>query len=72
MLLDLGLPDMDGWQALNELRADHGPVAGLRIVAFTAHAVGDEERVRAAGFDEYLSKPVDFRTFADTIQALLP
>ena len=47
VLLDLGLPDMDGWQALNELRADHGPVAGLRIVAFTAHAMlGDEERVR--------------------------
>ncbi|HEX5097630.1 MAG TPA: response regulator [Acidimicrobiia bacterium] len=73
VLLDLGLPDMDGWQALRELRADHGPVAKLRIVAFTAHAmVGDDERALAAGFDEYLSKPIDYATFADTIQSLLP
>jgi two-component system cell cycle response regulator DivK len=73
VLLDLGLPDMDGWQALRELRADHGPVASLRIVAFTAHAMlGDDERVRAAGFDEYLSKPIDFTTFAQTIRGLLP
>ena len=73
VLLDLGLPDMDGWQALSELRADRGPAATLRIVAFTAHTmVGDEERARAAGFDEYLSKPIDFATFADTIGDLLP
>jgi CheY-like chemotaxis protein len=72
VLMDLGLPDMDGWQALRELRADRGPAAGLRIVAFTAHAmVGDDDRARAAGFDEYLSKPIDFATFADTIQGLL-
>ena len=73
VLMDLGLPDMDGWQALSELRADRGPVARLRIVAFTAHAMlGDEERALAAGFDEYLSKPIDFATFADTIRGLLP
>ena len=73
VLMDLGLPDMDGWQALSELRADRGPVAKLRIVALTAHAMlGDEERARAAGFDEYLSKPIDFATFADTVQGLMP
>ena len=73
VLMDLGLPDMDGWQALSELRADRGPVARLRIVAFTAHAMlGDGERALAAGFDEYLSKPIDFATFADTIRGLLP
>ena len=72
VLLDLGLPDMDGWHALSELRAGDGPVAKLRIVAFTAHAmVGDAERARAAGFDDYLSKPIDFTTFADTIRGLL-
>ena len=34
--------------------------------------VGDGERALAAGFDEYLSKPIDFSTFADTIRDLLP
>jgi CheY-like chemotaxis protein len=73
VLMDLGLPDMDGWQALSELRADQGAVAKLRIVAFTAHAmVGDRDRAIAAGFDEYLSKPIDFATFADTVRGLLP
>jgi CheY-like chemotaxis protein len=73
VLLDLGLPDMDGWQALSELRADGGDVAKLRVVAFTAHAmVGDRERALAAGFDDYLSKPIDFATFAETVRGLLP
>ena len=73
VLMDLGLPDMDGWQALSELRADRGAAAKLRIVAFTAHAmVGDRDRAIAAGFDEYLSKPIDFATFADTVRGLLP
>jgi len=73
VLMDLGLPDMDGWQALSELRGDRGAVAGLRIVAFTAHAmVGDRDRAIAAGFDGYLSKPIDFATFADTVGGLLP
>jgi len=72
VLMDLGLPDVDGWQALNEIRADGGAVAGLRVVAFTAHAMrGDRDRALAAGFDDYLSKPIDFTTFADTVQDLL-
>ena len=70
--MDLGLPDMDGWQALNELRAEPG-AADLRVVAFTAHAmVGDRERALAAGFDGYLSKPIDFATFADSVAGFLP
>jgi two-component system cell cycle response regulator DivK len=73
VLMDLGLPDMNGWQALSEIRNAPAAAAELRIVAFTAHAmVGDRERALAAGFDEYLSKPIDFATFADTIGALLP
>ena len=71
VLMDLGLPDMDGWQALGELRADERAKA-LRVVAFTAHAmVGDRERALAAGFDGYLSKPIEFATFADSVRALL-
>jgi CheY-like chemotaxis protein len=34
--------------------------------------VGDRDRAIAAGFDEYLSKPIDFATFADTVRGLLP
>jgi len=72
VLMDLGLPDMDGWQALGEIRAGDGAAAGLRVVAFTAHAmVGDRERAIAAGFDDYLSKPIDFATFADRVGDLL-
>jgi CheY-like chemotaxis protein len=62
---------MDGWQALSELRAD--PVtAELRVVAFTAHAMlGDDGRALEAGFDGYLSKPIDFATFSDSVGELL-
>ena len=70
VLMDLGLPDMDGWQALRELRADGGPVAKLRIVA-SVTPDGTLTR-RGGGFDEYLSKPIDFATFADTVRGLLP
>ena len=72
MVLDLGLPDMDGWEALTRMRNDPD-THGLRVVAFTAHAmVGDEQRALAAGFDGYLSKPIDFSTFPTTVGDLLP
>ncbi len=72
VLLDLGLPGMDGWEALTAIRADDRS-AGLRVVAFTAHAmVGDRERALAWGFDGYLSKPIEFDTFADAVAGYLP
>ncbi len=71
VLMDLGLPDKDGWQALNEIRAD-ARIAELRVVAFTAHAmVGDRDRALARGFDGYLSKPIDFSTFAESVAGFL-
>jgi two-component system cell cycle response regulator DivK len=71
VLMDLGLPDMDGWHALAEIRADER-ANGLRVVAFTADAMlGDRERALARGFDGYLSKPLDFATFADSVGAYL-
>ncbi len=71
VLLDLGLPDMNGWDALREIRS-YDDTAALRVVAFTAHAmVGDRDRVLNAGFDGYLSKPIDFTTFADSVDDLL-
>ncbi|MEA2547162.1 MAG: two-component system, cell cycle response regulator DivK [Chloroflexota bacterium] len=72
VLMDLGLPDMDGWHALAEIRADPD-AAGLRVVAFTADAMlGDRERALARGFDGYLSKPLDFATFVDSVGDYLP
>ena len=71
VLLDLALPGMDGWQALSMLRADP-EMADLRVVAFTAYAMlGDHGRALEAGFDGYLSKPIDFATFSDSVADLL-
>ena len=72
VLMDLGLPDMDGAAALREIRADQATV-DVRVVAFTAHAMhGDRDRALAAGFDDYLTKPIDFATFSTTVGGLLP
>lgn len=67
VLLDLGLPDIDGWEILRRLRGG-AETRALRIVALTAHAmVGDRERALAAGFDGYMSKPIDVTTFAQIV-----
>ena len=57
--MDIQLPDIDGIEALARLRADER-TASIPVVALTAQAMhGDRERFLAAGFDGYLSKPVD-------------
>ena len=72
VMMDLGLPDIDGWAAIAAIRADAATRA-LRVVAFTAHAMaGDRERALAGGFDGYLSKPIDYETFADSVAGFLP
>jgi two-component system cell cycle response regulator DivK len=59
VLMDIQLPDMDGVEALNRLRTD-GRTASIPVLALTAQAMhGDRERFLGAGFDGYLSKPVD-------------
>ena len=73
VLMDLGLPDIDGRAALQEIRTTVPGGPGIKVVAFTAHAmVGDRERALASGFDGYLSKPIEFATFAESVEALLP
>src|SRR5579884_3819227 len=65
ILLDIGLPDVDGIELLDRLRALPA-IAHIPIIAFTAIAMeGDEERMRRAGFDDYISKPIDTRAFVD-------
>jgi CheY-like chemotaxis protein len=59
VLMDLSLPRMDGWEATRRLKADPG-LAHVPVIALSAHAMsGDEERARAAGCDDFLTKPLD-------------
>jgi two-component system, cell cycle response regulator DivK len=59
VLMDIRLPDIDGLEALLRLRADER-TATIPVLAVTAQAMqGDRERFLAAGFDGYLSKPID-------------
>ena len=67
VLMDIQLPDLDGVQALRRMRADER-TAGIPVLALTAQAMqGDRERFLAAGFDDYLSKPVNV---ADLVAAV--
>jgi two-component system, cell cycle response regulator DivK len=68
VLMDIQLPDIDGVEALGRVRADDG-FATVPILALTAQAMeGDRERFLAAGFDGYLSKPVDIAEFVATVK----
>ena len=63
ILMDLSLPEVDGWEAMRCIRGD-ALTAHIPIVALTAHAMsGDRERVLAAGFDGYMAKPLNVATF---------
>jgi CheY-like chemotaxis protein len=58
VLLDLTMPEMDGFETLRELRGDAG-TRRIPVVALTAHAmVGDREAIMAQGFDGYVPKPI--------------
>ena len=68
VLMDIQLPDLDGVQALQRLRADPR-TATIPIVALTAQAMqGDREHFLAAGFDGYLSKPVNVQELLGTVR----
>jgi len=71
ILMDLRLPGIDGYTALRQLRKD-ARTAHIRVVALTAQAMkGDEQATLEAGFDAYISKPIDTRTFCQTVARLL-
>ena len=68
VLMDIRLPDMTGIEALNRLRTD-ARTAPIPVLAVTAEAMkGDLERFIGAGFDGYLSKPVDIDELLETVE----
>lgn len=70
VLMDIQLPERDGFELLEEIR--NSPHAETRVVALTAHAMaGDRERALAAGFDGYITKPIDIRGFPDLVDRAL-
>ena len=71
ILMDIRLPGMDGYQALAALRS-HEVTKGILTVALTAEAMtGDDNALLGAGFDGYLSKPIDTRNFLREIARVL-
>jgi two-component system cell cycle response regulator DivK len=68
VLMDIQLPDIDGVEALGRLRANER-TASIPVLALTAQAMeGDRERFLAAGFDGYVSKPVNIVELVGTVQ----
>ena len=71
ILLDLSLPGEDGLSLARRLR--QGPLNQLPIIALTAHAMpGDRERALEAGCTDYLSKPLELKTFQAKLAQYLP
>jgi CheY-like chemotaxis protein len=74
ILLDINLPDIDGYEVARRLRSE--TISGLLyvpIIAITANALrGDAEKALAAGCDVYMSKPINIRELWARIEAFLP
>ena len=61
ILMDIQLPEVDGWELTRQLKADPG-TSGIPIIALTAYGkAGDEQKARQAGFVEFLAKPISTR-----------
>jgi two-component system cell cycle response regulator DivK len=72
VLMDLGLPGIDGAEALRRLRA-RPETAGLPVVAVTAYVTeADRDAGRRAGFDGFLTKPIDVRSLPAQVRSFLP
>jgi len=71
ILMDLGLPEMDGWQAARMLKADDG-TKSIPLFALTAHTLpGERKRAIQAGCDGYVSKPIHVEGFLKLIESAL-
>lgn len=71
VLMDIGLPIMDGWEAIAKAKADQS-IASIPIIALTAHALeADREKALTLGAEDFDTKPVDFKRLLAKISLLL-
>ncbi|MCK5362595.1 MAG: response regulator [Gammaproteobacteria bacterium] len=71
VLLDIHLPGIDGIETFQRLRADPA-TAAIPVIAVTASAMPDDRaRIKAVGFDRYLSKPINIKSFLETVGEVL-
>ncbi|WP_420391729.1 response regulator [Acuticoccus sp.] len=72
IVMDIQLPEMSGLEVTERIKSDPD-LAPIPVIAVTAFAMkGDEERIRAAGCEAYLSKPISIDRFISTVKAFLP
>jgi two-component system cell cycle response regulator DivK len=74
ILLDINLPDIDGYEVAQRLRKSNNPkLAYIPIIAITANALkGDAQKALDAGCDVYMSKPIDIRELWARVEAFVP
>jgi CheY-like chemotaxis protein len=71
ILMDLSLPVMDGWTAAHELKSDQRTCA-IPLLALTAHTLpGDRQRALDAGFNGYISKPINVQHFNEELEKVI-
>jgi CheY-like chemotaxis protein len=72
ILLDLQMPVMGGFAVIRELRKTP-ELSRLKVIAVTSFAMkGDREKALEAGFDEYVTKPIDTRKFVELVKNIIP
>ncbi len=71
VLMDIQLPDINGIEAFNRIRANAG-TASIPVVAFTASVTAnDRSRITGAGFDAFIGKPINLKEFVETVRKTL-
>jgi len=71
ILMDMSLPEVDGWEATRRIKAD-ARLAGTPVIALTAHAMeGDREKALEAGCDDFDTKPVELPRLLEKMAKLL-
>lgn len=73
ILLDINLPDIDGYEVARRLRASKkARLAGIPIIAVTANAMrGDDQKILESGCNFYITKPINIQELLDTVEGLI-